>query len=65
MSALHFAVFREIELLSPTSHSCGLREWLVVPMVIVLTRLLSVRKLPVHVFDVFLGEFLVDLVLDV
>ena len=65
MSDLHFAVFREMELLSPTSPSCKLREWLVVPVVIVLTHLLSVRKLPVLVFDVLLSEFLVDLVLDV
>ena len=54
MPALHFAVVSEIELLSPTSHSCKLREWLVVPVVIVLTHLLSVRKIPVLVFNVFL-----------
>ena len=60
ISALHFAVFREIELLSHTSHSCRLPEWLVVPVVIVLTHLLSVL-----VIDVFFGVFLFDLVLDV
>ena len=53
MPAVHFAV-REIELLFPTSHSCQLREWLVVPVVIVLTHLVSRRKLPVLVFSVFL-----------
>ena len=51
MPAVHFAV-REIELLSPTSHSCRLREWLVVSVVIVLTHRVSIRKLPVLVFNV-------------
>ena len=54
LPARHFAVVREIELLSPTSDSRRLREWLVVPVVIVLTHLVSVRKLPVLVFNVFL-----------
>ena len=56
MPALHFAVVREIELLSPTSHSCRLREWLVVPVVIVHIHLLSGRKLSVLVFQCILGE---------